>query len=97
MVCELFQGEGGEIEWGEGGDIQIAVVDDSAGHIAMETAGEEGVARGTDALTVLDNAEIRNSFLNELMEVGTHTVNSLIFHAFYSANFTIEETYKLQN
>lgn len=30
---------------------------------------EEGVAKGMDAMSVLDNAETRNQILNELLEV----------------------------
>ena len=31
---------------------------------------DEGVARGTDALTVLDNTETRNMLINEFLEVS---------------------------
>lgn len=32
-------------------------------------AGDDSIARGTDALTVLDNPVTRNQFVNELLEV----------------------------
>ena len=34
-------------------------------------SADEGVARGKDALTLLDNTDTRNSFINELLEVRT--------------------------
>lgn len=35
-------------------------------------AAPEDVARGSDALTLLENAETRNQFIDELMEVRGH-------------------------
>ncbi|NWR38211.1 CK5P3 protein, partial [Tachuris rubrigastra] len=56
--------EGG-IDWGDGGDeeVQITVLEAGA------EVPEEGVARGSDALTVLENPETRNQFIDELMEL----------------------------
>ncbi|NXM05882.1 CK5P3 protein, partial [Tyrannus savana] len=56
--------EGG-IDWGDGGDeqVQITVLEDGA------EVPEEGVARGSDALTVLEYPETRNQFIDELMEL----------------------------
>lgn len=34
--------------------------------------GPEGVARGEDALTILENAQSRSQFIDELMEVKTN-------------------------
>jgi len=34
-------------------------------------AGPDGVARGEDALSLLENTQTRGQFLNELMEVDT--------------------------
>ncbi|XP_040393019.1 CDK5 regulatory subunit-associated protein 3 isoform X6 [Cygnus olor] len=52
------------IDWGDGESdgAQISVVE--AG-----TEGPEGVARGSEALTLLEHAETRNRFIDELMEV----------------------------
>ncbi|XP_040393014.1 CDK5 regulatory subunit-associated protein 3 isoform X1 [Cygnus olor] len=53
------------IDWGDGESdgAQISVVE--AG-----TEGPEGVARGSEALTLLEHAETRNRFIDELMEVS---------------------------
>jgi hypothetical protein len=38
--------------------------------IVVQSSGAEGVvARGKEALTILDNPETRNTFIDELMEV----------------------------
>ncbi|NXA07234.1 CK5P3 protein, partial [Sapayoa aenigma] len=52
------------IDWGdgEGEEVQITVVE--AG-----TEVPEGVACGSDALTLLENSETRNQFIDELMEL----------------------------
>ena len=39
---------------------------------------DEGVARGNDALTLLDNNDTRNSFINELLEVSTYVSLQLL-------------------
>lgn len=39
-------------------------------------AAPEDVARGSDALTLLENAETRNQFIDELMEVRGHPGDS---------------------
>lgn len=56
----------GGIDWGdsEAAPIEIEVID--AG-----TDCPEGVARGEDALTVLENAQSRSQFIDELMELET--------------------------
>ncbi|XP_051894560.1 CDK5 regulatory subunit-associated protein 3 [Pristis pectinata] len=76
--------EAGEIDWGisvEGsvelnGQEQGAVIDwgdntSGAVEINVVESGDEGdgVARGNDALTILENTETRNQFINELMEL----------------------------
>lgn len=55
---------GGGIDWGDGepAPIQIEVVD--AG-----TDCPDGVARGEDALSVLENSQSRSQFIDELMEL----------------------------
>ncbi|KAM9425289.1 CDK5 regulatory subunit-associated protein 3 [Pholidichthys leucotaenia] len=54
----------GGIDWGdsEATPVEIEVVD-------MGTDCPEGVARGDDALTVLENAQSRSLFIDELMEL----------------------------
>ncbi|XP_035425791.1 CDK5 regulatory subunit-associated protein 3 isoform X2 [Cygnus atratus] len=53
------------IDWGDGESdgARISVLE--AG-----TEAPEGVARGSEALTLLEHAETRNQFIDELMEVG---------------------------
>ncbi|NWS30043.1 CK5P3 protein, partial [Polioptila caerulea] len=41
-------------------------------------AAPEGVARGSDALTVLENAETRNQFIDELMELELFLAQRLL-------------------
>lgn len=44
-------------------------------YVCVIIAGPEGVARGEDALTVLESSQSRSQFIDELMEVQTdHTV-----------------------
>ena len=67
--CFVFQGDDAGIDWGgDDGDIQIDVVADDSGAQAI-TAVTDDVARGSDALTLLDNVELRGEFINELLEV----------------------------
>ncbi|XP_069763185.1 CDK5 regulatory subunit-associated protein 3 isoform X2 [Narcine bancroftii] len=51
------------IDWGENtsADVEISVVESSV--------EDDEVARGNDALTILENTETRNQFINELMEI----------------------------
>ncbi|XP_072927917.1 CDK5 regulatory subunit-associated protein 3 [Hemitrygon akajei] len=51
------------IDWGEDASsaIEISVVDSGK--------GDDGVARGNEALSILENTETRNQFVNELMEL----------------------------
>ncbi len=39
-------------------------------NVLFPVLSEAGVARGDDALTILDNIETRNTFLDELLEVS---------------------------
>ncbi len=41
---------------------------------------DEGVARGEDALTILDNTNTRNTFINELLEVMRREKLHYILH-----------------
>ncbi|XP_044036003.1 CDK5 regulatory subunit-associated protein 3 isoform X1 [Siniperca chuatsi] len=61
--CEQDTGAGG-IDWGdsEAAPVEIEIVD--AG-----TDCPEGVARGEDALTILENSQSRSQFIDELMEL----------------------------
>ncbi|KAM9174698.1 CDK5 regulatory subunit-associated protein 3 isoform 1-T1 [Mergus octosetaceus] len=59
------------IDWGDGDGAQIAVLE--AG-----TEVPEGVACGSEALTVLELAETRNQFLDELMELELFLVQRLV-------------------
>ncbi|XP_048470524.1 CDK5 regulatory subunit-associated protein 3 [Rhincodon typus] len=52
------------IDWGE--DTSAAVEIDI---VQSGTEGDDGVAKGNDALTILENLETRNQFINELMEL----------------------------
>ncbi|XP_027527846.1 CDK5 regulatory subunit-associated protein 3-like, partial [Neopelma chrysocephalum] len=72
-VTFVSQQEGG-IDWGDGGDeeVQITVLEDGA------EVPEEGVARGSDALTVLENPETRNQFIDELMELELFLAQRLV-------------------
>ena len=65
------------IDWGDVtdgvADIEIEVLDSSAVVDVTEVKGEEleeGVARGDDALTLLDHVPTRNDVINELVEVS---------------------------
>ncbi|XP_067869736.1 CDK5 regulatory subunit-associated protein 3 isoform X2 [Heterodontus francisci] len=52
------------IDWGESTSaaVEIDMVESGA-------EGDDGVAKGNDALTILENTETRNQFINELMEL----------------------------
>nr|XP_028559013.1 CDK5 regulatory subunit-associated protein 3 isoform X1 [Podarcis muralis] len=52
------------IDWGDGSD-------DAAQIVVLEAGSEapEGIARGPDALTILETPETRNQFIDELMEL----------------------------
>ncbi|XP_041029608.1 CDK5 regulatory subunit-associated protein 3 isoform X1 [Carcharodon carcharias] len=54
------------IDWGENASatVEIDVME-------SEAEGDDGVAKGNDALTILENTETRNQFVNELMELQT--------------------------
>ncbi|XP_068852695.1 CDK5 regulatory subunit-associated protein 3 isoform X2 [Aphelocoma coerulescens] len=57
------QGDDG-IDWGDGEGQEGTITVVEAG-----TEAPEGVARGSDALTLLENPETRNQFIDELMEL----------------------------
>lgn len=40
-------------------------------------AGPDGVARGEDALSILENPQSRNQFIDELMEVNMFPIFSI--------------------
>ncbi|XP_027575499.1 CDK5 regulatory subunit-associated protein 3 [Pipra filicauda] len=73
ITVEPSAQEGG-IDWGAGGDeeLQITVLEAGA------EVPEEGVARGSDALTVLENPETRNQFIDELMELELFLAQRLV-------------------
>ncbi|NXJ96995.1 CK5P3 protein, partial [Corythaixoides concolor] len=52
------------IDWGDGGSEEVQITVLEAG-----TEVPEGVACGSDALTLLENTETRNQFIDELMEL----------------------------
>jgi len=66
---DFGSGDGGDIDWGvSGGDgVVIEVMDDST----AGTANDDGVARGSDALTILDNSETRGDIVNDLLELSS--------------------------
>uniref|UniRef100_A0A8C7AL52 CDK5 regulatory subunit associated protein 3 n=1 Tax=Neovison vison TaxID=452646 RepID=A0A8C7AL52_NEOVI len=61
---------GDGIDWGDDAALQITVLE--AG-----TQAPEGVARGPDALTLLEYPETRNQFIDELMEVPSSSGRGL--------------------
>ncbi|CAL9699491.1 unnamed protein product [Knipowitschia caucasica] len=64
--------DAGDIDWGDSGTapIEIEVVD--AG-----TNCPDGVARGEDSLSILENPQSRNQFIDELMELEVFLVQRL--------------------
>ncbi|NXW70199.1 CK5P3 protein, partial [Hirundo rustica] len=66
------QGDGG-IDWGDGGGQEGTVTVLEAG-----TEAPKGIARGSDALTLLENAETRNQFIDELMELELFLAQRLL-------------------
>uniref|UniRef100_A0A8C3UUY5 CDK5 regulatory subunit associated protein 3 n=1 Tax=Catharus ustulatus TaxID=91951 RepID=A0A8C3UUY5_CATUS len=66
------QGDDG-IDWGDGGGQEGTITVLEAG-----TEAPEDVARGSDALTLLENAETRNQFLDELMELELFLAQRLL-------------------
>lgn len=68
----------GEIDWGgvegveeeDGGQIDFSIDAVTTAGIVLEEDGlEGGVARGEDALSILENPETRNFFIDELLEL----------------------------
>ncbi|XP_070549609.1 CDK5 regulatory subunit-associated protein 3-like [Ptychodera flava] len=60
--------DGENIDWGDVGDdinFDIDVVAD----VTVETGKDDGVARGTDTLSLLDHALTRSNFIDELLEL----------------------------
>ncbi|NXF25276.1 CK5P3 protein, partial [Rhodinocichla rosea] len=66
------QGDDG-IDWGDGGGQEGTITVVEAG-----TEAPEGVARGSDALTLLENPETRNQFIDELMELELFLAQRLL-------------------
>ncbi|XP_059725286.1 CDK5 regulatory subunit-associated protein 3 isoform X3 [Haemorhous mexicanus] len=66
------QGDDG-IDWGDGGGQEGTITVLEAG-----TEAPEGVARGSDALTLLENPETRNQFIDELMELELFLAQRLL-------------------
>lgn len=62
LESESKEAGGDGIDWGDNAALQITVLE--AG-----THAPEGVARGPDALTLLEYPETRNQFIDELMEL----------------------------
>ncbi|KAK4873182.1 hypothetical protein RN001_015211 [Aquatica leii] len=67
-----------EIDWGSlSNDDGFEIVDhgdfdvnlDDTGIVVEKTGNDGGIARGTDAFTVLDNPKTRDTFLNDLIEL----------------------------
>ncbi|XP_078080379.1 CDK5 regulatory subunit-associated protein 3 [Mustelus asterias] len=50
-------------DWGENTSAAVEISAESG------SEGDDGVAKGNDALTILENTETRNQFINELMEL----------------------------
>ncbi|NXR85239.1 CK5P3 protein, partial [Hypocryptadius cinnamomeus] len=75
------QGDDG-IDWGDGekgqeGTITVVEAGTEAG-LGSHPAAPEGVARGSDALTLLENPETRNQFIDELMELELFLAQRLL-------------------
>ncbi|XP_031947510.1 CDK5 regulatory subunit-associated protein 3 isoform X1 [Corvus moneduloides] len=66
------QGDDG-IDWGDGEGQEGTITVVEAG-----TEAPEGVARGSDALTLLENPETRNQFIDELMELELFLAQRLL-------------------
>ncbi|XP_057897443.1 CDK5 regulatory subunit-associated protein 3 [Melospiza georgiana] len=66
------QGDGA-IDWGDTGGQEGTITVVEAG-----TEAPEGVARGSDALTLLENPETRNQFIDELMELELFLAQRLL-------------------
>ncbi|PSN58422.1 hypothetical protein C0J52_02807 [Blattella germanica] len=72
----LEGGGGGDIDWGisiespaENQDIDFNVTLEESGIVVESSGTEGGVAKGKEALTLLDNPKTRNRFIDELMEL----------------------------
>ncbi|KDR07538.1 hypothetical protein L798_02918, partial [Zootermopsis nevadensis] len=70
--------EEGDIDWGisrvespaeTGNEIDFNTLLQESGIVVQSSGTEGGVARDKEALTILDNLETRNTFINELMEL----------------------------
>ncbi|NWY91476.1 CK5P3 protein, partial [Loxia curvirostra] len=70
------------IDWGDGGGQEGTITVLEAGTEAAlgshPAAAPEGVARGSDALTLLENPETRNQFIDELMELELFLAQRLL-------------------
>ncbi|XP_074413745.1 CDK5 regulatory subunit-associated protein 3 isoform X3 [Zonotrichia albicollis] len=67
------QGDDG-IDWGDGEKGQEGTIT----VVEAGTEAPEGVARGSDALTLLENPETRNQFIDELMELELFLAQRLL-------------------
>jgi len=64
-----FGTDDGEIDWGISDSIDIEIVDNNLEEI--------GVAKGNDALTLLDNKETRTKVINELLELESFLIGRI--------------------
>lgn len=64
LESEAQENTAGGIDWGDGTDNAAEIMVLEAGSDAPE-----GIARGPDALTILETSETRNQFIDELMEL----------------------------
>jgi len=67
-------GDGDAIDFGDGaaidyGDNLEATTNDNEINFDISVEGETGIAKGNDALTILDDFKTRNEFINELYEL----------------------------
>ncbi|XP_056368264.1 CDK5 regulatory subunit-associated protein 3 isoform X2 [Oenanthe melanoleuca] len=73
VTAEPSPQEDDGIDWGDGGGQEGTITVLEAG-----TEAPEDVARGSDALTVLESAETRNQFIDELMELELFLAQRLL-------------------
>ncbi|XP_074653512.1 CDK5 regulatory subunit-associated protein 3-like [Tubulanus polymorphus] len=67
-AIDFGDGDGGEIDWGDVESVDIQV-EDGGDTIDIAVEEEPGVAKGNDALSILDDTETRNLFLDDLYEL----------------------------
>ncbi|XP_044300644.1 CDK5 regulatory subunit-associated protein 3 isoform X1 [Varanus komodoensis] len=66
VESEMQESSAAGIDWGDGKDDASQITLLEAG---SEALASEGIARGPDALSILENSESRNQFIDELMEL----------------------------